>query len=93
MSVSFTGVLTSVAYQFIVSESLPPHIYNTFLDNFVLFSFALMVLTVLENIVASLLINNERAKDSNRLDHMCQYAFPIMFVSGTSILAAVQLST
>ncbi|MEO0605656.1 MAG: hypothetical protein AAF211_29760, partial [Myxococcota bacterium] len=53
MSVSFTGVLTSVAYQFIVSESLPRHIYNTFLDGFVLLSFIMMVLTILENIVVN----------------------------------------
>jgi hypothetical protein len=38
MAISFTGVLTSVAYQFIVSDILPRHIYNTFLDNFVLLS-------------------------------------------------------
>eukprot|EP00977_Amphora_coffeiformis_P021827 scaffold9946_cov188-Amphora_coffeaeformis.AAC.11 len=93
MSISFTGVLTSVAYQFIVSESLPRHIYNTFLDNFVLFSFAMMVLTILENIIVKLLHGEEEGKGerSRKLDVTCRVVFPLMFTTGVAILAGVQL--
>eukprot|EP00562_Extubocellulus_spinifer_P021137 CAMPEP_0178624048 /NCGR_PEP_ID=MMETSP0698-20121128/7152_1 /TAXON_ID=265572 /ORGANISM="Extubocellulus spinifer, Strain CCMP396" /LENGTH=537 /DNA_ID=CAMNT_0020263149 /DNA_START=61 /DNA_END=1675 /DNA_ORIENTATION=+ len=66
MAISFTGVLTSVAYQFIVAESLPRHIYNTFLDNFVLTSFIMMALTIIENICVSMLLKQEK-KDTREM--------------------------
>lgn len=91
MSISFTGVLTSVAYQFIVAESLPRHIYNTFLDNFVLFSFGLMTLTIIENIIVNVMYTKEKIQQSKRLDTACRGIFPIMFATGVGIIAAVHL--
>ena len=70
MAISFTGVLTSVAYQFIVAESLPRHIYNTFLDNFVLISFVMMALTIIENIGVSMLLKQEKKEKEERLVRM-----------------------
>ena len=70
MAISFTGVLTSVAYQFIVAESLPRHIYNTFLDNFVLISFVMMALTIIENIGVSILLKQEKQEKEERFKRM-----------------------
>ena len=70
MAISFTGVLTSVAYQFIVAESLPRHIYNTFLDNFVLISFVMMALTIIENIGVSMLLKQEKQEKEERFKRM-----------------------
>ena len=70
MAISFTGVLTSVAYQFIVTESLPRHIYNTFLDNFVLISFVMMALTIIENIGVSMLLKKEKEEKEERFKRM-----------------------
>eukprot|EP00980_Cylindrotheca_fusiformis_P011377 scaffold2638_cov114-Cylindrotheca_fusiformis.AAC.5 len=68
MAISFTGVLTSVAYQFIVSDILPRHIYNTFLDNFVLLSFIIMTLTVVVNIAVNSLVNKGHARNAAMVD-------------------------
>lgn len=91
MSISFTGVLTSVAYQYIVSESLPRHIYNTFLDNFVLFSFGLMVLTIVENIFVNVMYTRNKIYQSKRVDQACRLIFPVLFAIGVGILAGVYL--
>eukprot|EP00980_Cylindrotheca_fusiformis_P011376 scaffold2638_cov114-Cylindrotheca_fusiformis.AAC.4 len=90
MAISFTGVLTSVAYQFIVSDILPRHIYNTFLDNFVLLSFIIMTLTVVVNIAVNSLVNKGHARNAIMVDKVCQVVFPACFFSSAFILAGAQ---
>lgn len=87
MSVSFTGVLTSVAYQFIVSESLPRHVYNTFLDGFVLLSFVMMVLTIGENIAVNALLLGGRPRAARTLDLASRLFFPTTYFGGLGVLA------
>ena len=59
MAVSFAGVLIAVAYMVILADILPKHVYNTFLDNYVLLCLLMMVLTVIENIVVVLIHRHE----------------------------------
>ncbi|MEN0061130.1 MAG: hypothetical protein AAGA48_03215 [Myxococcota bacterium] len=92
MSVSFTGVLTSVAYQFIVSESLPRHIYDTFLDGFVLLSFLMMVFTIMENIVVNSLSLGGRDQVATRVDQASRVLFPTLYVGSLTWLYFVYLS-
>jgi hypothetical protein len=44
LSVSFIGILTSVSYQLVVSDSMPRISYVTFMDGFVNVSFLTTVL-------------------------------------------------
>jgi hypothetical protein len=91
MSVSFTGVLAAVAYQFIISEALPRHVYNTFMDAIVLFSFIIMTLTIIENIVVNNLHLRDQVETATRLDKVSRYLFPIAYVGGIGILAMLYL--
>jgi uncharacterized membrane protein len=86
MGVSFTGVLTSVAYQFVVSDSLPRHIFNTFLDNFVLLTFILMILTVIINIGTHNLYVYGYTWEAKTVDRICRLFFPLMFMGCVGIL-------
>ncbi len=87
MSVSFTAVLTVVAYQFIVSENLPKHVYNSFLDAIVLLSFGFLVLTVIENGVVNVLYLKEQGAIANSVDYSCRWAFPLMYCASIACLA------
>ncbi len=91
MSVSFTGVLAAVAYQFIISEALPRHVYNTFMDAIVLFSFVVMTLTIIENIVVNNLHLQEKGDTAARIDKMSRYMFPLAYVGGIVALAFLYL--
>jgi hypothetical protein len=91
MSVSFTGVLAAVAYQFIISEALPRHIYNTFMDAIVLFSFIVMTLTIMENIIVNNLHLGDRAETATRIDKVCRYVFPVLYFGGIGFLALLYL--
>jgi len=56
LSVILTLVLTAVAFKFVVSQSLPNIPYNTFLDWYVLISFLLLMLIVIDVSVVGFLI-------------------------------------
>ncbi|MEA5469614.1 hypothetical protein [Spirulina sp. 06S082] len=91
LGVSFTGVLTIVAYQFIVSDILPNHIYNTFLDGLILLSFVMLVLTIIENITVNMLCLQGKETSANSIDHFCRWLFPVAYLVFLSILALIYL--
>ncbi len=91
MSVSFTGVLTSVAYQFIVSENVPRHVYNSYLDAMILFSFIMMALTIGENILVNNLYLHNNGAVADRIDRNSRWLFPVVYFGGLIILAVIYL--
>ena len=93
MAISFTGVLTSVAYQFVVADTLPKHIYNTFLDNFVTITFLLMVMTVVVNISVHQLCLTNRPNEALWIDRVCRVMFPAAFTTVSLVLAGAQIVT
>jgi hypothetical protein len=81
VGVSSTTILTVIAYQFIISSSLPRLAYLTVLDRLVLFSFLTIALTVPVNLIAS----TPRAQDSGfglRVDRLCRLLFPLWYGVG-----------
>eukprot|EP00457_Paulinella_chromatophora_P009270 gb/GEZN01009332.1/.p1 GENE.gb/GEZN01009332.1/~~gb/GEZN01009332.1/.p1 ORF type:complete len:416 (+),score=42.68 gb/GEZN01009332.1/:29-1276(+) len=61
-SISVTLVLAAVAFKLVVSSMLPPMPYNTYLDYYVLLSFMLLSLGMLENVVVVKLDNQDLAE-------------------------------
>ena len=89
ISFSLTGILTVVAYQFLISENLPNISYLTLMDAILSLSFVAIALTVAENIVVNWL-NMENLKFmAVKVDRICQFAFPTIYVF---LLFAISLS-
>jgi len=83
--ISSTGMLTIIAYQFIVAGSLPRFPYLTVMDRFVLVSLLAVAATMLQNLVGSRLTDKKRLK----LDRVCRAAFPLAYsIAITLVLAA-----
>jgi len=82
----FTGVLTSVAYQFVIAGNLPSYVYNTLVDVFVGWSFAVMVLAIIETMAVSLLIRNGRLEQARKVDRAMRVALPVIYIVGTILL-------
>ncbi len=77
--ITATGVLTIVAYQFAIAESLPRVNYLTLLDQLMLTSFVLLGVTVLE----SMLVAHAGRTDFDRalrIDRTSRWAFPAVYV-------------
>lgn len=91
LGLAFRGVLIVVAFQFVISGSLPRVPYLTLMDGFLTFSFAMMVLTILENTVVSHYYLKERQDEANRIDRVSRWFFPLLYASGIFCLLASYL--
>jgi len=88
-SVSFIGILTAVAYQMMLDDSLPQISYVTMLNGFLTFSFLLMCSSVLVNLRVSALDRQGRIDDGDRLDQRCRWLFPLVYVALMVVLFVV----
>jgi hypothetical protein len=78
--ISATGVLTIVAYQFVIAEDLPRVAYLTLLDKMMIISFGVLAITVLE----SLLVSRHQDTDperTHRIDARAKWLFPLTYAA------------
>jgi len=74
--ISSTGMLTIIAYQFIIAGSLPRFPYLTMMDRFTLIALLAIAATMLINLVGSRLDDARR----HQIDRTCRFVFPTAFV-------------
>lgn len=79
LSVSFIGILTGVAYQIVMSQSLPKIGYVTLMHGFLNLSFLIMCGAVLVNLIVGSLDKRGHAEAGDRLDRRCRWAFPLVY--------------
>jgi hypothetical protein len=92
IAISFTGILTVVAYQFVINEVLPKVTYFTLWDTILLLSFVLMALTVAVNVLQALLRIKRREKLANEIDATARVAFPVTYVAGLAVFLLAYLA-
>lgn len=79
MSVSFIGVLTAVAYQWIVGDILPEISYITLTHGFLSLSFFMMIATVPMNLVIGACEKRGREELGHLIDRRCRWIFPLVY--------------
>jgi hypothetical protein len=82
LNVAFIGILTIVAYQFLIDGSMPRISYFTFTDAVLLYSFLVMCLTVLESLVLYSLCKHGRKATAEKVDRIAQWSFPVLYFAG-----------
>ncbi len=80
ISFSLTGILTVVAYQFLISENLPNISYLTLMDAILSLSFLAIALTVAENIIVNWFKMENLKFLGNKVDRVCRVAFPTIYI-------------
>ena len=80
VGMSSTSMLTLIAFQFAMSNMLPPLSYFTDLDKFVAASTVLVFLALVESVTTSYLVANDRRETALRADRVCRWLFPLAFV-------------
>ena len=82
--VSVTGILTVIAYQFIVSKSIPRVSYLTVLDKLLLLS----IVTIATALVVSIIVEavQTRDRDPGGIDRACRWVFPLVYFSLVSLI-------
>lgn len=80
LNISFIGILSVIAYQFLVDGDMPRIAYFTFVDGFLLISFAILFLTILESLGVYWLIKLGREKVAKNLDVLFRLIFPVAYI-------------
>ena len=87
--VSFTGLLTAVAYQFTTADALPQHVYNSYLDAVVALSLAVMVFSIVESLVVSRYVLGGKQAVAVRVDVTARWMVPGAYLAGLATLFLV----
>jgi len=84
--VSLTGVLTIVAYQFAIGNTLPRVPYLTLMDELMIAAFTLIAVTVLENLLVAHYRESNPAR-ALRIDRTSRWLFPTVFAGIVALVA------
>ena len=87
--VSATAMLTIVAYQFFLSTSLPRVAYLTTMDVFTLLSFALIIVSMVVNILVTR-DKMQKSGSGQRIDRLCRISFPTIYFAGLASTYALR---
>jgi len=88
MDISFIGILTVVAFQIVVSDSLPRISYFTLMSAFLYVNYLLLFSSVLVNLAVGRLDRAGNAVLGDRVDRTCRWLFPLTYF-GLNTLAAI----
>ncbi|AXA33336.1 ligand-gated ion channel [Francisella adeliensis] len=80
LNISFIGILSVIAYQFLVEGDMPRIDYFTFVDGFLLISFAILFSTIVESLGVYWLVKLNKDKAARNLDIFFRIIFPIIYV-------------
>jgi len=86
LGASMTGLLTAVAYQFIASQNLPKHVYNTYLDSFVFLSFFVILLGIGESAYVQYLFKAGKEEQAQQTDQISRWFMPLLYLAMMFIL-------
>jgi hypothetical protein len=88
MDISFIGLLTVVAYQIIVSDSMPRIAYFTLMTGFLYSTYLVLGIGVIVNLAVSKLDQSGRRELGDRVDRTCRWAVPAGFFGANALSAA-----
>jgi len=80
LGTSMTGLLTAVAYQFISSQNLPKHVYNTYLDSYVFLSFLVILFGIAESGFVAWLVSKGKEQQASLTDKLSRFFMPLLYV-------------
>ncbi|GFO83472.1 MAG: hypothetical protein A49_30990 [Methyloceanibacter sp.] len=85
LNLAFIGVLTIIAYQFIVDGTMPRISYFTFTDIILVYSFVTMALAIFESVIVYSLYRAGHQPLAERVDLIAQWTFPMVYFFGLAV--------
>ena len=86
INVAVTSMLTLIAYRFTIDTQLPRLPYMTRLDVFFLVSTLLVFFSLIEVLITTILDQNQKKKQAQRLDRYCRVVFPAIFLLASLLI-------
>lgn len=87
VNVTFIGILSVVAYYFVILDNVPEVSYLTLIDAFIISTFMILSAGVVILVVVDSLFDEHKAHLAERVDRICRWAFPLAYVLTTALLA------
>jgi hypothetical protein len=91
VEVSGATLLTFVAFNFTVADNLPRIGYLTFMDALLIGGFVVSVIVLVYNVVLKRIETDGRADLAHRIDKPMIWLYPVLFILGALISAAIFL--
>lgn len=89
MNMTFSCMLTVVAYNFVVGNNLPHISYLTRLDKIFILTYVFIALAILESVVTAYLTSHGREEAAVQLDKRARLFFPVVYLTLYALLIFV----
>jgi hypothetical protein len=87
INITFIGILSVVAYYFVILDSVPEVSYLTLIDAFIIATFLILAAGVVVTVVMESSSRKHDAALRARVDRICRWAFPSAYAMSTAVLA------
>ena len=92
MDISFIALLTVVAFQIMVEQTLPAIPHLTLMAGFLAINYLLLAATIIVNLTVDRLDRSGRRNDGDALDQRCRWIFPLAYFVVSPLLLAMLAS-
>lgn len=80
LNIAFIGILSIIAYQFLIEGEMPRIDYFTFTDSFLLISFAIVFMTIFESLWVYWLVKKGKQRKAHIVDIAFRMIFPASYL-------------
>ena len=91
INITFIGILSVVAYYFVILNNVPEVSYLTFIDAFIISTFLVLAAGVVVTVQMENYDGPNKAALSARVDRICRWAFPLSYFGVSVLLGLVFL--
>lgn len=92
VNITFIGILSVVAYYFVILENVPEVSYLTLIDAFIISTFLILAAGVVLIVIMESLGPEKKVQLGPKVDRACRWAFPLAYALSSIILGAVFLN-
>lgn len=86
INILFVGILSVIAYYFIIQDNIPKISYLTLVDGFILATFLVLAAAVLITTIVQQLNQRGNKITGDKIDLVCRWAFPLSYALVTLVL-------
>ena len=92
VNITFIGILSVVAYYFVILNNVPEVSYLTLVDAFIISTFIILAAGVVLTVVMEKYAQEDRQDKAARVDRICRWAFPLAYFLSSTLLGIIFLS-
>lgn len=92
VNISIVGILSVVAYYFVVLNNVPKIPYLTMMDTFMIMTFLILALTIVISFIVEKQNKKGRRHIGDRIDYICRWGFPLGYAIITGLIVLVYMN-